>query len=321
MAAALLYSLRPLMSRPTVRVALWIQGDAVTGKAVEEGVRKAVADRDGRAGGMNVSVVAGESLRMTFTRRANGATLDLEGAEGVVASIGVHPDSFVDLGEGGILHLDVLGIGAGSGFYPLADDARIARSAVLWAKAQGARRVVLLQGRSDLRSAGLAESFRTQGLAEGVEVALRMEVVAITPAIVDRVVRSGADFVFHAGEVPAWRMTAELFTEFRNQGFRGPILTVDSSIWRLPIERWPISVEGVHVISALPKPLPSCQREASAGYAAMQIVLDALDRVGMLDRDAVRAAVLADPRLGAQAPKPTVWIVRSGKLEFVGEAP
>lgn len=319
--ALLAWVARPLLFRPSVEILLYLGGDAVLDRAAEDGLRRALAGRDGRAGVMKVVLRTTEPEGMTFsTERAGfhfgGPAHDAAFAEILLTDQAEH----FEMEPGAPVALDLMGHSNGRLPCLWPDDKQVGRSVVLWAKARGARRLSVLWRAGIRKSVDLVVEVQAQARREGLELAGSHRVDG--PVSPGTILEEKPDFVFDAGEEKAWQFSPELFLNLRNHGFRGTILAADPQSWSLDPDRRAVPPENVHVISRFPQAPPGFgSREEYAAFLLGNALLDSIDSVGLPDRIRLRREVELDLALAKDGRRPSVWIVRNGKLEFVEEAP
>jgi hypothetical protein len=146
---------------------------------------------------------------------------------------------------------------------------------------------------------------------------------------VDAVLAAKPDLVFYAGEDAPYRTTFKLFSQLRQKGFGGPLLTADADPETSFLATRPDLVDGTYLVSPFAPAPPELSAamgtvpgpHVTAGYYAMKAALEAIDRANSVEPADLRRAAAQlpyfDAKGGAALRKCALYGARAGRYEFV----
>jgi substrate-binding family protein len=199
--------------------------------------------------------------------------------------------------------------------------------AAAWAKRSNAASVFLVTDES-LPSVFIARGFETAAKESGLNV-VRKE-LSTEPSLIDLILAARPDLVFYAGEEAPYGTAFKMFTTLREKGFAGKLVMGEADPEVSFLATRPSLVEGTYLISPFARaPAEIAARmgkvpgpHVTAGYFAMKLALEALERSNSIDDDQLRST-LAKLRPWSPDQRPlrpcALYVARNGLFEFVEE--
>lgn len=316
MAGAAWFVVRPALHRRTmaVLVAAGDRGDTPTRRALLRGARQALDEATFRAGSFKIVLIEDFVRDMepnyhlgpwfgtseAILRRGDQQPRLLR-----VSAIETHPRDVSDT------------------FQITPSFERQGRAAAAWAKKRQAKRVSLLYDSGNTRSEAIAAAFGTVAKFSGLEI----EALAATS--LNDVLAAKPDLVFYAGEDAPYNTTYTMFSQLREKGFNGPLITAEADPEVSFLATRPDLVDGTYLVSPFAPAPPELAKtmgtspgpHVTAGYYAMKAALEAIDRADSTEPEDLRSAAAGLPyfdALGRAAlRKCALYIARNGRYEFV----
>jgi hypothetical protein len=311
------FAIRRALQREEALVVLLVSPSdrGPTRKAIEKGARFALEEAGHRAG----------KYRLLLQEREPGVIYTMPVA--VAASIGPgeailargHP-------EGRPFSVSVFDTHPAEpqDWYPITPGWAVqGASAARWAKKAGASRVLLLIDPSSFRSKAIAAAFHKAAPELGLTVTELADVVVEN---VERLLAAKPDLIFFSGEEAPYGTTTKIFTAFREKGFAGKMVAGEADPEVSFLATRPTLLDGTYLVSPFaPAPQELAARmgfvpgpHVTAGYFAMQAVLDTIDRANSIEEGALHRAAAT---LNSARRPCALYVARNGVFEFVETLP
>jgi hypothetical protein len=317
MAGACSFVLRRLFQRETLVIAFG-RGSNSRGPscdAIMSGAFFALQENGGRAGGYRIQLLDVDMMDSAVPSIWLGTGQTLTGHDGDLQPLLVYVIN--PLPQNALGHIQILN--------SVEEQGSVAAG---WAKESGKRRIAILYDQSSTRSRGISSVFGSTAAKAGLEQAGFFEVTAERGTLADRVLACKSDLVFFGGEEAPYGTTAVLFSELRDKGYSGALVTADAdpevSLLAVPS---PLPA-GTFLVSTIGPPSagfastyePATGRHAGPhawpGYLAMKAALDVIDRSPSGQSSDLRRTVQASPRIPEAC---ALYVFKGGKFEFVQE--
>jgi hypothetical protein len=316
--------LRPRVNRPTLVVGSYLPKDDSLSRAIGEGVRRALEERDGRGGGFKVSY---EAVSIPESWRVQNATCQAEdspadNSNSSYANLGLRVPGIILPGLG---RTEIVAWPSDGGLLAplrLEEDGRRAAAAIRALRKTAAvvschtprppEKPVHFHSGGNVD--GAAAVFLTQAPAFAFPLSRRGLPEKLVEETVLHLLESRPDLVYV--DFKDWLHVVRTLREF---GFAGDMLIPSARLGKDPGE-----AEGCLTILSLLRPSAS-HPFAAAGYRSCMRYLDALDRTGAgtpkAARRAFEACIPYDPFLDPGLAELGVYRIRAGGFERVAVLP